>query len=127
VSYRLRWRFRRPRGCLGSAAAFQSDRDESAGGASGCSFSKTTAAAYGASGNRLDWCNRRVQRRRPAEGTVRPRVDFKKRATKKQKAPLDLARQLRELLERHPALAWDKALVQIASRDGNGKQARRKR
>lgn len=61
------------------------------------------------------------------EAVGRARKQFKKRATKEQKAPRHLARRLREVLERHPALAWDKALVQIASRDGNGKQVRRKR
>jgi hypothetical protein len=65
------------------------------------------------------------------EAVGRVRKQFKKRATKnvtkKQNAPRDLAKRLREVLERHPALAWDKALVQIASRDGKGKQARRKR
>src|ERR1019366_6178823 len=60
------------------------------------------------------------------EAVGRVRRQFKKRGTK-EKAPRDLSRQVREVLQRHPALAWDKALVQIASRDGNGKQARRKR
>jgi hypothetical protein len=53
---------------------FQSDRDESVGGPSGCSFRRTTATASRAGGTRLDRCNRRVQRRPPAEGTVRPRA-----------------------------------------------------
>lgn len=38
----------------------------------------------------------------------------KKRKAKKQKAPSDLAKRLRTLLNTHPELPWDKALVRIA-------------
>lgn len=50
----------------------------------------------------------------------------KKHKTKKQKAPHDLAKRLRDLLSHRPELPWDKALVQIASRDKSGKQAARR-
>jgi hypothetical protein len=50
----------------------------------------------------------------------------KKHKGKKQKAPRDLAKRLSDLLGRRPELPWDKALVQIASRDKSGKQAARR-
>jgi hypothetical protein len=42
--------------------------------------------------------------------------EFKKKRKKKQKAkvPRDLAKRLRDLLDLHPELPWDKALVRIA-------------
>jgi hypothetical protein len=53
--------------------------------------------------------------------------EFKqKHKAKKQKAPRDLAKLLRDMLCKRPELPWDKALVQIASCDGTGKNARRK-
>jgi predicted house-cleaning noncanonical NTP pyrophosphatase (MazG superfamily) len=44
--------------------------------------------------------------------------EFKKKRTKKRKAPGDLTKRVRELLDRHPELPWDKALVQIAASAG---------
>lgn len=44
-------------------------------------------------------------------------IEFKKKhKAKKQKAPRDLAKRLRELLGRSPELPWDKAVVRIAAR-----------
>src|ERR1035441_7068476 len=73
---RVHSQFKRRRDYLSSpAAVFQSDRDESVGGASGRSFPRTIAAASLAGGSQLDRCNRRVQRRRPDDEPVCNRAD----------------------------------------------------